>query len=128
MLDLQSQLAALGAMIPPAPAGMPAAPPVIIPQMMQIPVPPAAPAAAPAVDPAAIQRTVQDAVQQAMPSLMSILGPVDALFRRALPEADYAEYLKFLQGGAPGFGQLFQSEKLYPIVQLLWDEIKGSQS
>lgn len=57
-------------------------------------------------------------------NLNQALEPLRAMFNSALADDDLKQFKEYLEKGAPGFGQLLASDKLYPIAQLLWETIK----
>lgn len=75
-----------------------------------------------------IAELVGAAMKQTLPKVAGIIEQLDALFDKALSEEDLRAFKEYRDRGAPGLKALIDSEKLYPVVQLLWDEIKQNAS
>lgn len=78
------------------------------------------------VTPEQIAAIVDASLKRAMPQLMGMVQSLDDFFNKALPADELAAFKKYRDDGAPGLVELMASSTLYPIAQLLWDEIKGN--
>lgn len=103
MAELQAQLAAGGGLSPPNPAA--ARPATFVTEQQ-------------------VRAWIEEAFAQRIPAVQQRLQGFDAMFAKALPKDDYAAFQQYMAAGSPGFDQLLASDKLYPLVQLLWDTIK----
>lgn len=73
---------------------------------------------------AQVAEIVESSLKKAMPQLMGMVQLVDDFFQRALPPEELAAFKGYRDAGAPGMKELIESDRLYPIAQMLWDEIK----
>jgi hypothetical protein len=61
---------------------------------------------------------------KAMQQLQNSMQAFESMFQRALPAADYKAFQEYVANGSPGFNDILQSDKLFPLAQLLWETIK----
>lgn len=105
-------LPSIHAMPTPALAPMPAPPQAVAPQM--------------AITEERMAEMMDAAVAKHMPGAVKVMQAFESVFQRALAPDDYKAFVQYTQNGSPGFDALMASDKLYPLAQLLWEEIKGS--
>lgn len=91
-----------------------------VPPLSQLGQPQVAPAT-----PAQVADIVEATIKRCMPQLASAIHVMDGFFSKALSAEDFAEFKKYRESGSPGFKELIESNKLHPVAQLLWDEIKS---
>lgn len=53
-----------------------------------------------------------------------IIAAADVLFKKALPQEDFAAFAAYMQSGSPSFNDMLESGKFDPLAQLLWETIK----
>jgi hypothetical protein len=121
--ELQAQMAA--GLYSPTPITPPPPHPAIAPQPLPaIPAPVATPMYAGQLTEDRVREMIAQAFAQRMDAVNQRLQPFDALFAKALPDADYKAFQTYVAAGSPGFEAMMKSDKFYPLVQLLWETIK----
>lgn len=72
-----------------------------------------------------VSSIIETSLKRAMPQLMGMIQSIDDFFVKALPPDELAAFKTYRDQGAPGLKELMESGALYPVAQLLWDEIKS---
>ncbi len=90
-------------------------------QLAQSPIPQTA-----AATPEQVASIIESALKKMMPQLVEAIAVMDSFFSKALSTEDFAAFKEFRAKGSPGFKELIESDKLHPIAQLLWDEMKSA--